>query len=193
MVRLSEGTDMGVERQLLIGVSLQNEDFVCRIGRRQLEGFYSPFKHSLHFGCGAERLAMLSVVEDRHLNLSAPVAVEVVPVPNLTLGELPVVLNRFIAILGENEDFLFHLSTRATSGGDDFKDFSYRGLLAHLDKLWIHAIIGMNEYFDVFHDFTYVCMLARRQRDWRATLAIQRICHAPRSLSSSSDICIENA
>jgi hypothetical protein len=184
---------MGVERQLLIGISLENQDFVCRIGWGQLEGFYGPFKHSLHFGCGAKRFAVLGVVEDRDLNLSAPVEVEVVSVPNLALTELPVVLDWFFAILGENENFLFHLSTGATCRDNDFKDFSYRGLLAHIDELWIHAATGMNEYFDVFHDFTYVCMLVHHQRDWRASLTMQRIYNALRSLSSVSEICIENA
>jgi len=80
---------------------------------------------------------------------------DVVPVPNFALGELPMALDWLITILRENEDFFSHLSAKAASGDNDFEDFGYRGRLARRNELRFHAIVGMNEYFNVLHDFTY--------------------------------------
>jgi hypothetical protein len=84
------------------------------------------------------------IVEDRHLDLSAKVAMEVMTMAYLTFGKFPMVLDGLVAILREDENFLVNLAPEAAGHGDKLQEFCYRGLLARFNELWIHAVVGMN-------------------------------------------------
>ena len=141
MVRLCKRTDVGVEWKFLVVMSLQNKDFVCGVCRRQLEGLDGPFKNTFDSCRRAKRFVLFPVVENRHLDLAAAMAMDVMAMANLALGELPMTLDRLVAILGENEDFLINLTFEAARSDDDFKEFCYRGLLTRLNEFRINAIM----------------------------------------------------
>ncbi len=140
MVRLSKRTDVGVEWKFLVVMSLKNKDFVCGVCRRQLEGLDGPFKNTFDSCRRAKRFVMLPIVENRHLDFAAAMAVDMMAMTDFAFGKLPMTLDRFVAILGENEDFFINLTFEAARGDDDFKEFCYRGLLTRLNELRIHAV-----------------------------------------------------
>src|ERR1700761_7370797 len=130
-------------------MTFEDQYFVSRIGGREFEGLYSPIENTLH-GCrGAKSLLMMTIVKGSHLNLLAAVNMQVVAVAHFALGKFAMALKGFIAVLGENNDDFLHFATAA--GDDDSNDFGYRGILAQLDELRVHAILGMNKQLDFCH------------------------------------------
>jgi len=135
---------MGIKGEFLVVVTLENKDFVCGVSRRQLEGLDGPFKNSLDRSCRTKRFVVFSIVENRHLNFAAAMAVDMMAMTDFAFGKLPMTLDRFVAILGENEDCFINLTIEAASCDNYLKKFCYRGLLTRLHELRIHAVVGMN-------------------------------------------------
>src|SRR5580658_5206268 len=88
-------------------------------------------------------------------------AVNVMTMPDFTLGKLSVVLNRIITILQKHEDLLVRFSLKAASGADCFEELFDREILARFHELRLHAFVRMHVYFDLFHNnFSFIaCIL----------------------------------
>lgn len=143
---------MGVERKLIAG-AFEDEDLVGRLFGGEVELLNRPLKDALDLSRGWEARFRFPVVEDRHCDPFASMAMDVVPMPNLIAIEREFRIESFLAIFEEDQWQV--LAVGIHPAVDRLDDVDYCGILTELYQLGIHTVLGMNIEFNFFHIFCH--------------------------------------